>query len=166
MKKALLTIIFLLLFLPIVKAESCDVNKVKIDSIVLEDSNGNAVEKNKASIEDGNINLDLSMFDVGDSITYKMLIRNDSNDNLEINEDSFNISSSNYIKYSLNDEDSVLVRAKSTKPIYLKVEYENEIPESDLEDGSYKEQKDLTLGLSMSLYILVVDAKNKWHLEL
>ena len=43
MKKVILTIIFLFMFLPLVKAESCDVNKVKIDSITIEDSTGNAV---------------------------------------------------------------------------------------------------------------------------
>ena len=149
MKKVILTILLFIMLLPfIVKADSCDVEKVTIESITMEESTGNASEKSSATVIENNINLDLSLSDVGDSITYKVDVRNDSEEDMEINEETFNSIESDYIKYSLNDEESVLVRAKSTKTVFLKIEYKNEVPVSLMGSEGYKEEEDLTFSLT------------------
>lgn len=146
MKKALLIII--ILFVPIfIKAATCDVEKISIDSISVEKSIGGTFEKSDATISGNKINLDLSMNNVGDSITYKIAVRNDSNEDFELDDSSME-KASDYIEYSFNNSDSVTVKANSTKVVLLKVEYKNPIPASVLVGDTYNENEDLLLSLS------------------
>lgn len=125
MKKFL---IILLVLLPIiVSAEDCNDNNITIESIKVENKSENVKEINSATVDGKNINLDLSMSDVGDSIKYRILVKNDSNDDYELNKKSFNISS-DYIDYSIDtDNKSNIVKAKSSKTVYLNVEYKNKV---------------------------------------
>ncbi|MBR4178766.1 MAG: BspA family leucine-rich repeat surface protein [Bacilli bacterium] len=147
MKKIVLAILMFFMFMPFIYGESCDANKITIDSITIDEMNGSVFEKNNASVEGNNINLDLSMSNVGDSITYKIIVKNDSDEIFEITESSLS-NKSNYIRYSLNNGNSVVVKAKSTKTIYLIAEYENEVPASLIQNDVYTEKEDLSLGLS------------------
>ena len=149
MKKVILTILLFIMLLPfIVKADSCDVEKVTIESITMEESTGNASEKSNATVTNNNINLDLSMNNVGDSVTYKVDVRNDSDEDMIVDEDAFNVIESDYIKYSLDSEESVLVKSKTKKAIFLKIEYKNKVPATMMTNEGYKEEEDLTLSLS------------------
>ena len=145
--KLLIIFIFLLIMPFIVKAESCDVEKISIESISVVDIIGNATEKSEASINGNNIVLDLSMNDVGDSITYQIVVKNDSNDDFELDDSSME-TKSEYIKYTFNDNDSVTVKAKSTKDVELKVEYKTQVPASLLVGDAYNDNENLLLSLS------------------
>ncbi|MBR4178765.1 MAG: BspA family leucine-rich repeat surface protein [Bacilli bacterium] len=147
MRKVVLTIMLFFMFLPLIYGESCDVNKISIDSISIEEMTGSVSEKNNASINGNSINLDLSMSNVGDSITYRIVVKNDSNENFEIDETDLN-TKSDYIKYYFDNEDSVIVKAKSTKTISLKAEYENEVPTSLIQNDVYKEKEDFSFVIS------------------
>ena len=149
MKKALLSILFFVMFIPVfVMAETCDTDKITIESINVTNSTGNASEKSNATVENKNINLDLSMHDVDDSITYKMVVKNDSSEDFEMDKNTLN-SNSDYIKYTFSEgDDSVIVKAKSTKDVYLKIEYENEVPVSAYNNGTYSAEKTVAINLS------------------
>ena len=62
MKKILLSFIFLLLFVPVlVNAETCDNDKVYIDSITI-DKNNNVAELQETTANGKNINLTLNIY--------------------------------------------------------------------------------------------------------
>ncbi len=149
MKKYLILFFITLMFIPfIVKAETCDTSKITISSITLQNKSKNVNELSEATASGKNINLDLSMASVGDNIEYKILVKNDSNDDYELNKTSFNVSS-NYIDYSINtDDDSNIVKANSTKLVHLKVMYANEVPDDKFESGSFSENKSMVVNLS------------------
>ena len=155
MKKVILTIIVLIMLLPfVVKASSCDASSVTIESISVEEKTGTAIEKSNASVENNDINLDLSMNEVGDSITYKIDVRNDSDEDMKIDKDTFNVNDSEYIKYTFNNEESVFVRSKTTSTVFLRIEYHSEVPTNLLESGSYEEKEDITFSVSTRTSII------------
>ena len=141
-------LLFLLLLIPfIVNAETCDNNKVRIKSISIENIKGKTIEKKDANVEDKNINLDLSMSDVGDSITYKIEVENLSSEDYEI--DNTNIKSkSRYIKYSFINNNSLTVGAGQTKVLYLMAKYDTEVPATALVNDTYTDTEDIVVNLS------------------
>ncbi len=149
MKKILLSILLLIFFVPfIVNAETCDTSKISISSIKIEESSDNVTEIDEATASGKNINLNLAMSEVGDSINYKVVIKNDSNEDYELNKNSLNISS-DYIDYVLESEDhSNIIKANSSKVVYLKVNYANEVPEEKFESGTFNDNIVMTLNLS------------------
>ena len=122
MKKLLLAILLLLIFIPFyVNAETCDTDKITISSITVESKSDNVEELEEAKASDKNINLNLSMSNLGDNIKYKIVVKNDSNEDYELDKNSFNLSS-DYIEYTLDSEDDTsIVKANSSKVVYLKV---------------------------------------------
>ena len=140
MKKLLLPIILFIMFLPFyVNAETCDTDKITISSITIENKSDNVIEVDKATASGKKISLNLSMSEVGDNIEYKIIVKNDSNEAYLLDKNSFNVSS-NYVKYTFETEDdSNIVKANSSKEVYLKVYYTNEIPEDDFEVGTYND---------------------------
>ncbi len=149
MKTIKYLVLFLVLFLlPLtIKGESCDLNKITIESFTIENSNGNAVEKSTAAINNKNINIDLGMSNVGDNITYKMVVKNDSEDDFVLDNTSFD-KTSEYIEYTFDDEKSVTIKSKSTETINLKIEYKNEVPATLLSGNTYEDTNNITLSLS------------------
>ena len=82
MKKILYLII--LLFIPFyVYADSCDLSKIKIEAVSVSNNNGEVVET-ESTTQDNNINFNLKMSKPGDSITYRIVIKNESKEDLEI----------------------------------------------------------------------------------
>lgn len=148
MKKLLLPILILILFIPFyVNAETCDTDKITIENISLESKSDNVEEIDETTANGKNINLNLSMSEVGDNIEYKIVVKNDSNEDYELDKNSFNISS-DYIKYSFELEDDInIIKANSSKVVYLKVNYVNEVPDNVFESGTYNDNKSMTLSL-------------------
>ena len=62
----------------IVLAEECDISKITITSMEQSSIEGNTEEIEEPTFQDRSINLNLKLYDVGDSITYNMTIKNDS----------------------------------------------------------------------------------------
>ena len=142
MKKVLLVIVFLLLFPNIVLAKDiCDSNNIKIKSITLKETNGFAEEKEESSISNNNINLNLKMYDVGDSSIYNITIENTSNEEYYFTKNSMKLEN-DYLEYSLLT-DSEVIPAKNKKTIELKITYKKQI----LND-SYSDTNKVSITLS------------------
>ena len=168
MKKYILPILIFFMIMPmVVNAETCDTDKITISSIVIEEKSDNVVELDDATASGKNINLNLSMSEVGDYITYKVVVKNDSKDDYELDNNNFKINS-DYIDYTFDTEDSsYIVKANSSKNAYIKIEYKNIVPEDAFESGIYNDHKTMTLQLltdnnisnpntKSQLYILIV----------
>ena len=107
MKK--LIILLVILFIPfIVLAEECDTSKITITSMKPNKIEGNAEVISDPTFEDRTINLDLKMYEVGDSISYDMTIKNDSEEDYMIDEDTFK-TDSDYIEYTLKTKDNTIL---------------------------------------------------------
>ena len=146
MKKVLL-LMFIMIMPLIVNAETCDINKLSIQSISVENKSENIEEIEKATIEDKKIKLNLNMSEVGDNIKYKLIINNNSSEDFKLSEDSIN-NNSDYINYSLKFEDnSNVIKANSSKIVFLITEYKKEVPDEEFESGTYNDNKILSLNL-------------------
>ena len=143
--------LFLLLIIPfMVLAEECDITKITITSMEQNSVEGNTEVITEPTFKDRNINLNLKMFDVGDSITYDMTIKNDSEEDYMIDEDTFE-TDSGYIEYSLKTNDnSNVVKAQSTKNVSLVVTYKKEIEEDKLTNNKFDASNSLKLSLNTS----------------
>lgn len=149
MKKFILSFILLVLFIPFyVNAKTCDTDKILISSIVVEEKTSGVEELDAATVDGKNISLNLSMLEVGDNIKYKMVIENNSDEDYELNKNSFK-TNSDYIDYTLELEDeSAVVKSNSSKPVYLSVEYKDEVQNDKFESGAYSDNKTLALDFS------------------
>ena len=149
MRKYILPILFVLMFVPFhVKAETCDTNNISISSIKMIEKSRDVEELEEASVNGKKINLNLSMSNVGDNIEYTLLIKNDSNEDYELDKTSINLNS-DYINYSFEtDDDSNIVKANTSKNVTLRIEYKTEIPENKYKNGSYDDSKNMTVNLS------------------
>ena len=145
----ILIILFCLFFIPyIVKAETCEIDKIKLDSITIDNKSDNITELDTATINNKNINLNLSMSEIGDNITYKIIVKNDSDEDYELDNNSL-IIDSDYIDYSFQFEDNInIIKANSNKIILLKVEYKNMVPEESFISGSFNDNKTIKLNFS------------------
>ena len=150
-KKMFLIILLCLLFLPfIVNAEECDITKITITSMEQKGIEGNTKEVEEPTFNDRSINFNLKMFEVGDAITYDMTIKNDSDEDYMIDEDTFK-TDSEYIVYTLktNDGDNV-VKARGSKNVTLIVEYKKEVDSSLLSNNKFDASNSLKLSLNTS----------------
>ena len=101
MKKLLFSILLVItiLFIPVVvNAAQCDTSKVYIDSISIDKEKGNVEELEDATAKDKKVNLNLRMSTKDDEILYKVVLKNESNEDYEINKNSININS-DYLEY-------------------------------------------------------------------
>lgn len=148
MKKLLLPILLFIVFVPFyVKAETCYTDKISISSISLHEKSGNAEEVEEANVSGKNINLNISMLEVGDSVEYKILINNNSNEDYKLDNASLSINF-DYINYLFKtDDNSNVVRANSSKNITLRVEYKKEVPEDRFENDSFIDNNAIALNL-------------------
>ena len=149
MKKVIVQILLFMMLIPLlVNAENCDVNKISISSIEIEKKSDNVEEIEEANTNKRIINLNLSMSKIGDAIKYKIIVKNESDDDFELDKNNF-IIDSEYIDYSLEtDDNSHIIKANSSKAIYLNVKYINEVPEESFKNGSYESEKTITIQLS------------------
>ena len=149
MKKFIIPILLIALFIPFyVNAKTCDTDKISISSITIESKSDSVEELEKATANGKNISFNLSMSEVGDKIEYNLVVKNDSNEDYELDKASLNLNS-DYINYSFETNDnSNIVKANSSKNVTLKVEYKTEVPEDKFESGSYNDNKTMMVQLS------------------
>ena len=147
MKK--LIILLVILFIPfIVLAEECDTSKITITSLEQSKIEGNTEVVGNPTFRGRNINLNLKMYEVGDSITYNITINNTSEEDYMIDEDTFK-TDSKYIEYSLSASDnSNVVKAKSNKNVTLTVTYKKEVEESLLSNNKFDATNSLNLSMN------------------
>ena len=147
-KKLLIPILVVVMILPlIVLAETCDTSAVKIDSIDINKIGGAASEVETAEFSENTAKLKTKLLEVGDNIEYKIVIKNESDNIFEINDDSLNIESK-YISYTFRTDDNKnTVDANSAKTIYLKLKYKNEVSDNDYQSGKYNDLKTVTISI-------------------
>ena len=140
MKRIISLLVITILFIPVVvNAAQCDTTKVYIDSIGIENTNGNVIELEDATAQDKKVNLNLRMSTKDDEILYKVVLKNDSEDDYEINKNSIKLNS-DYIEYSLESNNNNIVKAKSSRTIYLRVKYKTEVDPSKFVNGEYQDE--------------------------
>ena len=152
LKKLILPVILFLMLMPfMVNAETCNLNKITIDSVTIKEKTNNVTEVEQPVIDGKKIKVNLKMMQVNDSIEYKLTLKNDSNEDYELDKNNFN-ANSDYIEYTLKtDDDSLVVEAGKSKEVYLKVQYKNEVPSTAYTDGKYNDNKSFVLNLSNSV---------------
>lgn len=149
MKKYLFTLLFFIAFTPlIIKAETCDKEAVKIESIECIDKSRNIKNCDGAVINDDNdIELNLDVYEVGDNATYEIIIKNDSDDDYELNKNDFNLNS-DYIDYEFEPKnDTNVLGANTSNTVYLTIEYANEVPREQFENGEFIDNKNVKVNI-------------------
>ena len=148
MKKYLLLILLLIMFIPVVaNAAECDISKVYIDSIKVDTTN-NVNEIERATANDKSINLNLNMSNLGDNIRYRIVIVNDSDEDFVLDKKSIN-TSSKYVDYVLESNDnSNVIKSKTAKAVYLRVNYSNPVPRESYQNGVFNDKVTMKVNLS------------------
>lgn len=136
MKNKILLLIISLLLIPtfVYAKDTCTDNDIQIKSISLKQLNGFTEEIQESSINKNTINLNLKMYEVGDTSTYNILIKNTSNEDYYFTKDSFKINT-DYLEYDLNN-DSETIKPGEEKVISLKITYKNRISSSTLQENN------------------------------
>ena len=158
-KKIKFFIILLTLFMIpcIVLAEECNSSSITLESIELKSINGYAEELNNASIDGKKVNLDLKLYDPGDSIEYNLKVKNTSNEDFYIDEGSLK-SNNDYLEYHFTyDDNSNVVKANKEKNMIIKVQYKNRVPTELLTNNVYNYTNNVVLNLSNQNNNLVIN---------
>ena len=117
-----------LLFMPffVFAEDTCNQDDIKIESIVLDSTSGN-------------------MNVIDDSITYKIVITNTSNQDYTFDKNSL---STDYLNYDITYEDNTnVVKAGESKVIYLTVNYSNKPSIDKLNNGLLVDNPKVTFNL-------------------
>lgn len=147
MKILRVVILFLLMFLPfMVNSKECNLNDIEMLNVEINGKSDNTIEKSSPVIKNRRILLDIKMSEVGDYIEYKIILKNNSLEDFELDVNNLN---TDYFEYSFITEDNQnIVKSNETKEVLLKVKYKSEVPDNKLVNGSYSESKDLLVNLS------------------
>ena len=136
--KIIITLLSMMFIPLLVKGKVCDIDKITISSITLENSAGKAIELTDATASGKTVNVDLSMSDVGDNVKYKIIVSNDTDEDFEISNKNININS-DYIDHDVTFEDnSNIIKSKSTKTMFLEIKYDRQVAESSFVSGVYR----------------------------
>lgn len=136
MKKIKIILIFLIistLFITKINAEET----ITIESIELDYITTNAIEKSSPVIDGLSINLDVQFREVNNYIKYKLLIKNNTNEEYELKEDTSFLNNEN-ITYKYYKEGKI--KPNSENIIYLVVSYNQEVEESKFVENKYTEE--------------------------
>ena len=139
MRKILLFIITILIFIPtFVFAED---NSVVIESITMIDKSPTASELSPAKADGTSINIDISFAKVNDYIKYKLVVKNNTDDDYVLDESMFTKKYDNF-SYQFETENKT-VKAKSTRDVIFNVKYE-----VAKDYGVYNETNTFDIGLT------------------
>ena len=149
--KILLILLLSILFLPfITNAKNCDDSKITIIAMEKNDIEGNLEEVHEPTFSGKHINLNLKMYEVGDSISYDMSIKNDSNENYMLDDNSFKTTSKNILYILKTNDGTNVVKANSIKNVTLIVKYNKEVDNVLLDDNKFDASNNVKLSLSTS----------------
>lgn len=145
----LLLLSFIIIFpISVSSDEQCDAKSIKIESIEINDKANFVLDNNKEQVIDNTINLDLRMFNVDDYIEYKIMLKNNSNNNFSISKDSLSLNL-DYINYKIKASDnSNTINANETKTLFLRVSYAKEVADDKFEDGIINDNKVMNLSFT------------------
>ena len=137
-------VLLMILFMPFFcYAEECKKTDIKIEKVELSEVSGNAEETSTASNDHNQIYLNTKMNVVGDSITYKAVIKNTSNSDYVFDKTQL---TKDYINYDIRyEDDSNIIKAGEEKVIYLRLNYENKPQVENLSNGVYTSNSQVSL---------------------
>ena len=131
MKKYIIILLLSITLLPIlVQAED---KSIVLKTISLNEKSENVEEISPATIEDNKLLLDFKMYEVGDYIEYKVKVKNNSNETLEIDQNSLN--TDDYVKYSIMGSNSI--KSGEEEDILLRITYQNKVDDDKYESAKY-----------------------------
>lgn len=132
LKYLLISLILLIIMVPVVFAK----DNVFIEKIELVSKSDNTIINNKPSFSGIEMNYDISFKQVNDNVKYKITIKNNTNKDYKIANDT-SFSESNYIKYDYEVGD--ILKANKTIDVYLTITYNKKIDDSKFVDEKYDE---------------------------
>ena len=146
MKKYLLCLFALILMCPIFAHAQTDVTVKSIEKD--EENSTPGVEVTPAKAEGLTLSVDVKFKNVNDKIRYIVVVENKDTEDNQLNTGK-EFDTSKYIKYTYEfDNGSNILKANSTKTMYITLTYEVEVDDDDLRpDGSYQEENDMTIGV-------------------
>ena len=149
----------MLLFIPLgVNAENtCDASKVTVKSIELVSKTDNVEEKNNPEVDTNNLLMDLKMSEVEDSITYKIIINNDTDEDFKLNTKSLSLSG-NYLDYEIEFENESVIKKNEDNVILLKVKYNKEVPSTEFINGMFNGEENASIYLKNGRILNVPNA--------
>ena len=137
MKKIFLFLILFLFPLVVCAKDTCNSNDIKIQSIELENSIGNIEELSNPSISNQKINLGLKMNVLGDAAEYKVVVKNNSDEDYYFDEEALNLDMDSVNYEIIFDDNTNLIKGGEEKVVYLRVSYKDKIDASTLDNGLY-----------------------------
>ncbi len=151
MKKCILYILIaIMILIPsiVFAADECDPSSVKIENVEINDTRGNIEENSNATSNNNELNLDLNMNVPGDSIEYKLTLKNTSDTDYYFDENSLvkNMDNVEY-EFSYSDGDNI-VKSGEEKIVILKVTYKDKVAADQLNNGSMTQNDVVTLNLT------------------
>ena len=145
-KKILLILLLLTPFI-IKSDEICDNDSVKVISVQKGEITGHVTEKTPVSFDGTNVNVDLEMESVGDSIIYKIVMKNTSGMSYELDDPKTNLNSE-FLDYSYTYENGKVIKPNEEKNVYLNIEYSNPVPRTLFTNGKYGEDKAVQMSMT------------------
>ena len=144
--KIIVYILFILLLIPFaVNAEVCTKDDIKIESIETVETRGNIEEISNPTNDNNQVNLNTKMNVIGDSITYKVVLKNTSNSDYVFDKNSLE---KDYINYDITYEDeSNIIKSGEEKVIFLRLNYSNKPQEDDLSNGVLSKVNNVSFNL-------------------
>ena len=140
MKKRFLFLVLLLLPV-LVYAENCDTSNITVTSIKKINSSGYTEEIEEPNTDNTSVSTNLRLYDVGDSITYEVKIKNKTNKDYDLNK---KINNSEYVSYEIISDDNK-IKANEEKTINLRIEYKNKVPDNLYKSNKLIENKQIEL---------------------
>ena len=129
-------------------------NEVYISEVKLDDQSDNVIINKRALPNGLNIDVDIRFKNVGDYAKYKVKVKNNTNKDYQI-DDQTRFGDSDYIKYEFSfDDKNNEIKAGQEKTMYVKISYNKEIPEEALENGRYTESRSMDIELIDSASIV------------
>lgn len=149
MKKVINTLLIsLLVLIPFtVSAEDNCSKSITIKNIDLVKVEGKANETADSTIDNQLIKLNLKFKAVGDKAIYKVLLKNNSEEEFKLNEDKI-YTNSKYIDCNLKSLDnSKIIGSKKEKEVLLTIEYTTPIKDELFENYEYRLDEEVTINL-------------------
>ena len=139
MKKILFMLFLLIPFM--VYAEDISISSFEVSS-----TSGLGKVVSNPSYEDMNIDIYNDFYNVGDAVTYDLVISNNSDEDVEI---SNNIDDSDYLDYMLIASDSdYVIKKDSNKSFQLVVKYVNQVSSSSFVNDVISDNKNIVIELN------------------
>lgn len=158
-KRLLIILLLVLLMFPMgVFAKKCDTSLIKIEKVSISEKSDKVVEVKPPQFEDKKLTINVKFKEVGDSITYKLLIKNDSKEDFELGEEIDK--ETDYIEYKVKSG-SGIIKAGKEKEFYVQITYKKKVEAKSFDQGKYLENASIPFDLSSNLETSVINSNNQ-----